>query len=127
MMQRLNNSRLFYFCGVWAMSDDLRRALTHSPLVKHLRDRIQYNQMAFFGVCGGAMLAGATTPYGPGLNLFNGFAVRYDGNIGAALAEVKTNYDERVMQITTGCALVVKMTPDTIAAKSFITIKNGQQ
>ena len=81
--------------------------------------------MSFFGVCGGAMMAGKTTHYGcPGLELFNGFAVRYDAHTSGGTAIVKTNFAERVMQMTTGCALAVVVTYDNIAARSFITIKN---
>ena len=50
MMQLLNEASLFYFCGIYEMTDALRHALTVSPLVQHLRTRIQYNQMSFFGV-----------------------------------------------------------------------------
>ena len=119
MIHRLTEANLFYFCGIWEMSEVLRHALRVSPLVEHLRARIQYNQMSFFGVCGGAMMAGANTQYGcPGLDLF-------DSNGGAA--KVKTNFEDQVMQMTTGCALAVVMTYDNLAASSFITIKNGSQ
>ena len=37
MMQLLDNSNLFYFCGIWEMTELLRQALTASPLVEHLR------------------------------------------------------------------------------------------
>ena len=74
------------------------------------------------------MMAGATTPYGgPGLDLFDGFTVCYDANIRGGAAKVKTNFEDRVMQMTTGCALAVVMTYDNLAASSFITIKNGSQ
>ena len=58
MMQLLNEANLFYFCGIWQMSEVLRHALTVSPLVHHLRARIPYDLMPFFGVYGGATMAG---------------------------------------------------------------------
>ena len=110
------------------MSEVLQHALTVSPLVHHLRARIQYDLMSLFGVCSGAMMAGKGTQYGfPGLDLLNGFAVRYDANTSGGAAVVKTNFAERVMQMTTGCALAVVMTYDEIAARSFITTKNVSQ
>ena len=129
MLQLLNEANLFYFCGIQEMSEGLRRPFKfRSPLVERLRARIQYDQMSFFGVCGGAMMAGATTWYGcPGLDLFDGITVCYDANISGPAAKVKTNFENRVMQMTTGCALAVVMTYDHMAASSFITIKNGQQ
>ena len=124
MMQLLDDSNLFYFCGISQMTGDLRQALTVSPLVDHLRFRIQYNEMSFFGVCGGAMMAGATTPYGcPGLDIFDGFTVHYDAHISGAAATLKTNFRDRVMQMMTGCALAVAVTYDKLAATSFCTIK----
>ena len=84
--------------------------------------------MPFFGVCGVVMMAGANTHYGcPGLDLGDGFTVCYDANISGGAAKLKTNFEDRIMQMTTGCALVVVMTYDNLAASSFITIKNGSQ
>ena len=95
------------------MNDGLRHALTFSPLVHHLRTRIQYNLMSFFGVCGGAMLVGKDTHYRClRLDLLYFFSVVYDANISVAAAVVKTSFEERVMQMTTGCALAVVMTYD---------------
>ena len=128
MHQLLDNSNLFYFCVIWEMTENLRQAFSGTPLVEHLRCHIHYHQMSFFGVCGGAMMAGLQTHYGcPGLDLFDGFTVHYDANIRASVAQVTTSFEEQVMQMTTGCALAVVMTYDNIAATSFSTINNGSQ
>ena len=49
----------------------------------------------------------------------------YDANIGAGEATVKTNFEDRVMQMTSGCALAVVMTNDNVAARSFVTAKKN--
>ena len=62
---------------------------TRQSLVTLLQERIQYNHCAFFGVCGGAMMSGATNCYGlPGLDLFDGLTVKYDCNVSASAVSV---------------------------------------
>ena len=73
-------------------------------------------------------MAGAHTQYGClGLDMSGSLTVHYDANIGGHAAKVRTSFVDRVMQMTTGCALAVVITCDKIQARSFITIKNGSQ
>ena len=124
----LKRSDLFYFAGVFEIDPDVQRKMRHGPLLPLLQGLIRYNQCTFFGVCGGAILAGAGENYGvPGLDIFGGFTVKYDWNVGADSVTVDTNAQQRIIQITTGCAVVVIMDSVAQIGVSFPTIKNHRQ
>ncbi len=128
MAELLVNADLFYFAGVFTVPPGLSGALNAGYLAELLRTRVQYNQCAFFGVCCGAMIAGATNHYNvPGLDIFDGITVRYDANVSAGAVDVGTSYEQRVLQMTTGCALALCTTEDHIIGRSFTTIKNQSQ
>ena len=128
MVDILRRADVFYFAGVYTVPPALRTAMANSTLVTLLKEQVQYNQCAFFGVCGGAMIAGATNHYAlPGLDLFNGITVQYDSNVGAGAVSVDTSYEAGLLQMTTGCALALLMTSDHVEGRSFVTIKNHSQ
>ena len=126
MIDRLMNADLFYFAGVHKIPQGLNHAMRNGPLLHLLLERIQYNQCAFFGVCGGAMMAGKNNPYGlPGLDIFDGITVQYDMNVGASIDYlVATNAEAQIMQMTTGCALAFVMDAKVLRGTSFACIKN---
>ena len=124
----LSRSDLFYFAGVHEIDPDVQHQMRYGPLLPLLQDRIQYNQCTFYGVCGGAMLAGAGEKYGvPGLDIFGGCTVRYDFNAAAKHVAVDTNAQQRIIQITSGCGVVVIMDPVVQIGVSFPTVKNHRK
>ena len=124
----LKRSDLFYFAGVFEIDPDVQRKMRHGPLLPLLQDLIRYNQITFFGVCGGAILAGAGENYGvPGLDIFGGCTVRYDFNAAAKHVAVDTNAQQRIIQITSGCGVVVIMDPVVQIGVSFPTVKNHRK
>ena len=128
MANLLLRSDLFYFAGVHAIDPNVNVAMRNGLLLPLLRERIQYNQCAYFGICGGAMLAGKNNKYDlAGLDIFGGLTVKYDCNVGAAKVSVDTSAEQRIIQITTGCAVVFIMDPTQTNAVSFATIKHQSQ
>ena len=124
----LHIADVFYFAGIHTVPPMLRTAMASGTLVTMLREMIHYNRTAYFGVCGGAMMAGATNQFDlPGLDLFNGITVKYDSSCSAGSAVVETSYEAALLQMTTGCSLVLLMTPEHIAGRSFTAIKNQHQ
>ena len=125
MKELLMNGDLFYFAGVFKVPQGLNDAMRDGPLLHLLRERIQYNQCAFFGVCGGAMMAGENNHYGlPGLDIFDGITVQYDANVGAKEVTVATNAEANIIQMTTGCAIAFIMDATLVRGTSFTCIKN---
>ena len=60
----LKAADILYFAGVHVpLHPALGRFMSTGFLVALLRQRIQYNWCAYFGVCGGAAMAGAANPY----------------------------------------------------------------
>ena len=129
MTRLLMQATVFYFAGIHNVPAGLRYALAHGQLAALLKERVQYNQCAYFGVCGGALVAGTGTPYPcwPCLDLLDGVTVRYDSCVGAGMAEVLTGWQPQVMQITAGVGLAFVMTPTHIEGCSFPVIKNHQK
>ena len=134
MADLLKVADVFFFAGVHSVHPKLEHAMlkpagpTRQSLVTLLQERIQYNHCAFFGVCGGAMMSGATNCYGlPGLDLFDGLTVKYDCNVSASAVSVDTSYKAGLLQMTTGCALALVMTKEEVSGISFTTVKNQAQ
>ena len=127
MTHLLTRADLFYFAGVHieVTAPSLNHAMRNRPLLHLLRECIQYNQCAFFGVCGGAALAGYRNDYDlPGLDIFDGLIVQYDANVSPGHVTVATNEEQGILQMTTGCALVFIMDEMQTIGISFPTIKN---
>ncbi len=85
---------------------------------------MQYNALAYIGVCGGALLAGAD-PYDgtPGLDLLQGAKIRYDANCGSADVDVQSCKD--LFQFTSGCGFGIYCWQTIRRAVSFPCVKNG--
>ena len=128
MRDLLRNADLFYFAGVHVVPATARLAMEQSGFVELLRERVQYNSCAYFGVCGGATMAGCDNVYSlPGLDFFDGVSVMYDAHISPAMASVRTSYESQLLQITSGCALALVATIGSVQGCSFPTIKNATQ
>ena len=129
MSELLRRADLFYFAGVFTVPPTLKYAMLNGPLFNLLRERVQYGQCSFFGVCGGALLSGQQNSYDlPGLDIFDGLSVRYDANVSANQVTVHSNVDTGVLHMTTGCAIVFIMEhAGQNSAISFATIQNHTQ
>ena len=124
----LLNCHMFYFGGIWGqvLADDFMLAIRNSPLVHVLKGRVQYNEIAYLAVCGAACISGCTHMYGaPGLDLLDGVHIEYSANISAGHANMETN--AQTVQITTGTAAFLLMTPTQKQAASIVVIKNAWQ
>ena len=125
MMATLRGCDIFYMAGIYRVSEQWARASAQGParrLAEEIQTRVQYNCMAFIGVCGGAKMSGSEPYYGlTPLDLLQGAEVRYDSN--CATAEVLTT--PQVVQITTGCAVAMYMWQDRRQGICFHCVKKN--
>ena len=125
MMATLRGCDIFYMAGIYRVSEQWAQASAQGParrLAEEIQTRVQYNCMAFIGVCGGAKMSGSEPYYGlTPLDLLQGAAVRYDCN--CATAEVLTT--PQVVQITTGCAVAMYMWQDRRQGICFHCVKKN--
>ena len=125
MMATLRGCDIFYMAGIYRVSEQWAQASAQGParrLAEEIQTRVQYNCMAFIGVCGGAKMSGSEPYYGlTPLDLLQGAEVRYDSN--CATAEVLTT--PQVVQITTGCAVAMYMWQDRRQGICFHCVKKN--
>ena len=125
MMETLRGCDIFYMAGIYRVSEQWAQASAQGParrLAEEIQTRVQYNCMAFIGVCGGAKMSGSEPYYGlTPLDLLQGAEVRYDSN--CATAEVLTT--PQVVQITTGCAVAMYMWQDRRQGICFHCVKKN--
>jgi len=93
-----------------------------------VRTKVQYGQLLWIGVCGGAMCAGRqywpSMPSQLGLDVFNGVNVLYDGATGVGdIGPSKTNTSSFHMASSIGMAVWFK--PGGSLSSSFVVSKNG--
>ena len=54
MMRMLAVADMFYMCGIHEIPEGFRNAFVQqNPLVRKVRELVRYNQMSYWGVCGG--------------------------------------------------------------------------
>ena len=125
MMATLRGCDIFYMAGIYRVSEQWAQASAQGParrLAEEIQTRVQYNCMAFIGVCGGAKMSGSEPYYGlTPLDLLQGAAVRYDRN--CSTAQVLTT--PQVVQITTGCAVAMYMWQDRRQGICFHCVKKN--
>ena len=130
MMDVLLDADIFYMAGVFEVPKlwiymTKPGGCSHC-LVETLQARVQYNSLAFIGVCGGAVISGASNHYGlQPLDLLQGTTIRYDSNCNAKSVNVMTTTQE--FQLTTGCAFAIYLWQDTRKSVSFLVVKNAGQ
>ena len=116
----LVNCDMLYYAGVHSQLP----ALTNASLVEILRGRVQCNEICYLGVCGGALISGFSAIYGTyGLDILDGAEVVYHACDSAQNAEVETTRNK--VQITSGCAAFIRMTPTLLWGKSVPVCKNN--
>ena len=130
MTELLNAATIFYMAGVHGRhrTTPIDVATEHiQQLVARLKQKMHQNEIAYIGICGGAMLAGKFTefPHVP-FDLLEGTIVCYDSSVGPEhISEMKTDVIKDIVQITSGCAIAVVLTTDNRRAVSFPTVKNN--
>ena len=121
----LRGADVFMFGGVFGVSDTLREALCadrpetdSSNLAAILRARVQYGNMPYVGICGGAKIASAagSSTYGVGLNLLGGHQVEYGWH-----HEVDLQMDK--VCFTSQCCLALLLTVERIQVAFFPCVK----
>ena len=106
MLSLLEVSHLFYFAGVHELHK-LREIQHNSILIQTLRERVQYNDIAYYGVCGGCLMFGADNYYNvTPLDLLDGLIVDYHSCVGADNARcTDANADRFRLWMATGVAI----------------------
>ena len=118
----LVNCDMFYFAGVFSQLP----ALKNASLVEFLRGRVQCNEICYLAVCGGALISGCSARYGTdGLDLLDGVDILYPACGKATAAKVENNAN--MVQMTSGCAAFILMTPTEQRGKSIFVVKNYSQ
>ena len=130
MMQLLNAATIFYMGGVHGdrrttpIDADAQQV---QQLIAMLKRKVHRSDIAYFGVCGGAMLAGRSTAFvHTPFDILEGTQVVYDV-VAAKKCERKTDAVKDIVQFTCGCAVAIMLTTDTCRAVCFPTIKNKAQ
>ena len=127
MMATLQSCDIFYMGGIFRICEKWARESQQGParrLSEEIQRRVQYNKMAYIGICGGAKIAGSMTYYGlTPLNLLQGAEVLYDCN--CSTAEVCARQD--AVQITTGCGVAIFMWHGKSGAICFPVVKNARK
>jgi len=142
MMELLNapapgSATIFYMGGVHARLGSARIGAPPAyvrQLIAMLKSKVQGNEIAYIGICGGGTLAGKSTAYVHiPFDLLSGTNIVYDSSVNAKSNDVKTRHTvsdtmiEDVVHFTTGCAIAVVLTADSCRALSFSTLKNTKQ
>ena len=143
--QLLNTTDIFYMTGTthghptsdalvevfkkhaFVGPDERDQSDVEMNLFRAIKRRVQYNDMVFMGVCGGAALAGRRYWCQLARNMeddvdlfdfFMGVSVHYDANSPPASCDTRV-ISERTFQITSGAALSVHIANDIALARSF--------
>ena len=129
MIDLLLATDVFYFAGVFKVSQMWKESTSPGGysycLIYLLRALVQYNSVAFIGVCGGAVISMSSNDYGlTPLDLLQGARLRYDA-CSAGTIPVTTVDGE--FQMTSGCAIAVYIWQDDCRAVSFPVVKNHRQ
>ena len=122
-MEILNRCHMFYCCGIFGQVHAVR-SLQAPALIQRLRERVQYNEISYFGVCGGAMIT-SWMPHGcgvPPLDLLNGVHLHYDSCISSK--QVVPSSNRQRCQMTTGVAVFLILTKDKVVGQSVPCIKS---
>ena len=129
MKHLLQIADIFYMCGFGGKGAPYHLKClfqARGGLLDQLVERVQFHQVLYIGICGGAKCAGTTYYPGDGIDrcfdFFNGFQVRYDANASPKLVEATSSCNE--IQITSGCGVGIFLRPDEVLVASFPVVKN---
>ena len=126
---------VFYMCGFGGGFPEFLRRL-FDPLgpgkavVDLIRARVQYDEMAYIGICGGAMAAGRHYWSQPRstccFDFLEGVDVAYDAN-DSTIAKKTPRTDATAFQMTCACGIAINMRYPKVHASSVIVVKNSAQ
>ena len=132
MMDILLSADIFYLAGVFTVSQswiDFVKPGGHAYcLVEALQSRVQYHSLAFIGVCGGALISGASNRFGlTPLDVLQGATIAYRSNCSAAAIDAADSSTTNEFILTTGCGIAIYVWKEHIHAVSFPVVKNHTQ
>jgi hypothetical protein len=125
----LHNADIFWFAGVHHVPPRLREALSLTDdetgvndLAAQVRSRVQYDQMPYVGVCGGASMASSpeTCVYGCGLDLMQGREIYYGSQSSVNMIGNRLAFTEKV-------GFAVLLSAARFDAVCFPCVKNSGQ
>ena len=123
----LDVADIFWFSGVIVVSERLRHALRQkddeteaNDLVAYVRRKVQYENMPYIGVCGGAMMASSpdTSYFKCGLDLLQGREIRYGTHADLTLSPDCFTSTEK-------CAFALVLRHGKVKALFFPMVKNA--
>ena len=125
MAKNLRMADLFYMCGMHQpYPHQFHLAMQDSPLVPLLREQVMYNRCSYWGVCGGAKIAG-TTYTEPGSDTQRR-AFEFLEDVCIAYHDDVVNRPG-VLQIAQGIALAYIQDEDESAVHAFPCVKNAEK
>ena len=122
-MPLLERCHMFYCYGMHGQVQPLKCGC----LISRLRERVQYNEISYFGICGGALITSyKENGYGvPPLDLLSGVDLHYESCTGPR-ATVPSGTQSKV-HMTSGVACLLLLTKDRVVGQSITCIKNHYQ
>lgn len=124
-LNTLRTADVVYCCGGFAegLANYIRRC--NADCLDTLRERVQYDALAYIGICAGAML-GSDDYFG----LLPMSQVAYDANVSPGQVRYRTNQISSsghvLLQMTTGCGFALDAWHDRpVQIESFPVIKNS--
>lgn len=122
----LNRCHMFYCYGIFGKVL-AANSLQTPALIQRLRERVQYNEISYFGICGGAKIASCTPHHSgvPPLNLLDGVDIQYDSCV--ASEHVIPNGSSHTIQMTSGVASFLLLTPTKVVGQSVPCTKKYNQ
>ena len=132
MMDLLLSADIFYLSGVFTVSqswiDFVKPGGPSYCLVEILQSRVQYHSLAFVGVCGGALISGASNSFGlTPLDVLQGATIAYRSNCSPAAIVSAHSSTTNEFLLTTGCGIGIYVWHEHIHAVSFPVVKNHTQ
>ena len=126
-MQKLDRCHMFYCHGMCGGPVHAVRSRQTVDLIYRLRERVQYNEISFFGIREGAQIASYTqNDFGvPPLDLLNGIDLHYEQCTGPG-AMVPSGTQSKI-HMTSGVACLLLLTKDRVVGQSITCIKNHYQ
>lgn len=126
----LSDADIFYFKGFGGGMAQVREIFSNPHYQDSIREvarKVMYNQMVYFGVCGGAIVAGRDW-IGPDfgtvtfLDCLGGLSVRYTPSVPASSVQI-IEWDDRLVEVTDGCGVAMHVEEGFARASCFIAVK----
>ena len=125
-MHLLERCHMFYCYGMHGQVQAAKCGCRLN-MISRLRGRVQYNEISYFGICGGALITSyKENGYGvPPLDLLSGVDLHYESCTGPGTT-VPSGTQSKV-HMTSGVACLLLLTKDRVVGQSITCIKNHYQ